>query len=129
MSDAYDDYQNLIEDRNQLLEHNEQLRARVSELEAALAKREALAGPDAYLQRVPDHCDRVVWRNQYWMLDEKQLSTVLTHAPEAKREAVAVQAISEHDWRAMQEADALSFARGWNACLNAYQQPAQKEKK
>ena len=36
MSDAYSDYQNLVEDRNQLLEHNEQLRARVSELDERL---------------------------------------------------------------------------------------------
>jgi len=34
MSDAYADYQNLVEDRNQLREHNETLRDRVADLEA-----------------------------------------------------------------------------------------------
>jgi len=71
MSEAFDDYRNLVADRDQLLEHNAELRARVAELveacnirtnelhriagllgvepnadaiNAALAKREAVAG-------------------------------------------------------------------------------------
>jgi len=41
MSEAFDDYRNLVADRDQLLEHNAELRARVAELTADVESRAA----------------------------------------------------------------------------------------
>lgn len=109
--------------------------ARVAELEAELkALRQALCCPDCGGDGVggvePVCCGRADERgdccgspapSSYQCARCEGRGWLASPVPASQDEAgdVAVQAISEHDWRALQEADALSFARGWNACLAA----------
>lgn len=60
-------------------ELEDQLRARIAQLEAG---GEAEVSENCYVQPVPDHCDRITWRNQYYHLPLSPQQPAAPRVPE-----------------------------------------------
>jgi len=59
----------LIEERNALRRDVDELRTAFSVMKAAMPEPEV--DDDVFVQPVPDHCDRITWRNTYYHLPLK----------------------------------------------------------